>query len=226
MTQPRQSSLDRRFIADAAHHLRTPLAALQLQLELSLDAGLKQRQKAAVEHAIQAIGRVGHTLHQLLMLAQADAMRASGLATFDLDRIARDAVERTVALAITQGVDLDYAPPSAPVIVRGHPELLREAIVNLVDNALRYGASGGRVHVGVIAERREVYVRDEGAGIPAGELDNVRTRFYRVPGTAGEGCGLGLAIVDEVARQHSGRLILESGPCGKGVHARLGFPAT
>ena len=103
-------------------------------------------------------------------------------------------------------------------------ELLREAVSNLLDNALRYGAGGRHVTVGVASSSPEIYVEDSGPGIPEGERDRVRQRFYRMPGTRGDGCGLGLSIVEEIVRRHAGELVLESRHGGSGLRARFIFP--
>src|SRR5207237_1019835 len=132
----------------------------------------------------------------------------------DIDLIAREEVERRIDDALAAGVDLGYAGAGKPVWVRGQEELLREAISNLLDNALRYGASGRNVTVGVSAAAPEVYVEDAGPGIPAAERDKVRQRFYRIAGTQGDGCGLGLSIVEEIVRRHAGDLVLEESPGG------------
>jgi two-component system sensor histidine kinase TctE len=143
----------------------------------------------------------------------------------DIDLIAREEVERRIDDAVAAGVDLGYSGAGAPVLVRGVHDLLREAIANLVDNALRYGASGRHVTVGVRSEAPEVYVEDSGPGIPAEERERVCERFYRVRGSGGDGCGLGLAIVDEIVRRHAARLVLESGVNGRGLRARFIFSA-
>jgi two-component system sensor histidine kinase TctE len=217
--------LNQRFIADAAHQLRTPLASLRVQLELALREPDPVRHASAINDAVDALKRMGHTLHQLLTLAKADR-NESGFASearVDIDLVAREEVERRIDDALAAGVDLGYAGAGKPVWVHGQEELLREAISNLLDNALRYGASGRHVTVGVSAASPEVYVEDAGPGIPASERDKVRQRFYRIPGTRGEGCGLGLSIVEEIVRRHAGDLVLEESAGGSGLRARFIF---
>ena len=216
--------LNQRFIADAAHQLRTPLATLRVQLELALREQDAMRHAAAIDDAVHALTRMGHTLHQLLTLARADS-NESGVAQVlvDIDLIAREEVERRIDDALAAGVDLGYAGAGEPVWIRGQEELLREAVANLLDNALRYGAGGRHVTVGVSAVSPEIYVEDTGPGIPESERDKVRERFYRIPGTRGEGCGLGLSIVEEIVRRHAGALVLENRASGRGLRARFIF---
>jgi two-component system sensor histidine kinase TctE len=127
---------------------------------------------------------------------------------------------------VDAGIDLGYAGSGRSVPIQGVEELVREAVANLVDNALRYAGGGARVTVGVDADAPEVYVDDDGPGIPAVERVNVTQRFYRIAGTTADGCGLGLAIASEIAQRHGGRLALEEGGAEKGLRARLVFPAS
>jgi two-component system, OmpR family, sensor histidine kinase TctE len=224
----RAHELNQRFIADAAHQLRTPIATLRVQLELALREHDPERHTKAVNDAVGELARMSRTLHQLLTLARADEdgkTEPQAKTMVDIDLIARDEVERRLDDAVAVGVDLGYAGAGAPVLVRGAHDLLREAVANLVDNALRYGAPGRHVTVGVLSEGPEVYVEDNGAGIPESELGRVTERFYRVRGSAGDGCGLGLSIVNEIVRRHAGKLVLESGVNGRGLRARLVFAA-
>ncbi len=219
--------LNQRFIADAAHQLRTPLASLRVQLELALREQDAVRHETAINDAVLALTRMGHTLHQLLTLAKADRNESGGAsqARIDIDLIAREEVERRIDDALAAGVDLGYAGAGEPVWIPGQEELLREAVANLLDNALRYGAAGKLITVGVSAARPEVFVEDRGPGISESERDKVRQRFYRIPGTQGEGCGLGLAIVEEIVRRHAGSLVLENRADGAGLRARFIFEA-
>jgi two-component system sensor histidine kinase TctE len=217
--------LNQRFVADAAHQLRTPLAALRVQLELALREHDTERHARAINDAVNVLTRMGHTLHQLLTLAKADEDASDAPPLVDIDRIARDEVERRIDDAVSAGIDLGYSGTAQPVLVHGQEDLLREAAANLLDNALRYGSTGERITVGVEPEAPEIYVEDEGPGIPEKERDKVRQRFYRIAGTQGDGCGLGLSIVEEIVRRHSGRLVLETGSGGSGLRARLIFPS-
>lgn len=220
--------LNQRFIADAAHQLRTPIATLRVQLEIALREHDAERHTRAVTDAVSELTRMSRTLHQLLTLARADEKEDAiplSEGVVDIDLLAREEVERRIDDAVAAGVDLGYAGAGEPVLVQGVHDLLREAVANLVDNALRYGASGGHLTVGVRSAEPEVYVEDFGPGIAAPERDKVCERFYRVRGSTGDGCGLGLAIVNEIVRRHAGTLVLENGSTGRGLRARLIFPA-
>ena len=201
----------KRFIADAAHQMKTPLAGLRTQSELAL----RERDPAELRRALQQIAqgseRAAHLISQLLSLARMENLRdATAMAPLDLAGFARDVVSDWVPTAIERRLDLGFevevpsagAGPAATVV--GHPVLLRELLNNLLDNALRYTPSGGSVTVRVIADGRPVQleVEDTGPGIPDGERELVFERFYRVLGTGVDGSGLGLAIVREIAEQH------------------------
>jgi len=215
--------LNQRFVADAAHQLRTPLATLRVQLETALRERNPERHSRALNDAVAALGRMSHLLHQLLTLARADGSDAADVGSADIGLIGREEVERRLEEAVALGVDLGYSGPSHPVIVRGRGELLREAVSNLVDNALRYGGSGGQVTVGVQPQIPEIFVEDLGPGIPPASRSKALDRFHRLPGSAGDGCGLGLSIVEEIARRSGASLRLEDATPAGGLRARLLF---
>jgi two-component system sensor histidine kinase TctE len=217
--------LNQRFTADAAHQLRTPLTTLRVQLDMARRERDPERHGKALDEAVGALTRMSHLLHQLLTLAKADHADTEGRVSVDLGQIARQEVERHFDDAAARGIDLGYAGPPQPASVPGRADLLREAVSNLVENALQYGAAGRRVTVGVTANPPEIYVEDLGPGIPREELSKVRDRFYRIPGSTGDGCGLGLSIVDEIARRSNATLVLQAGSSGAGLHARLIFSA-
>lgn len=218
--------LNQRFIADAAHQLRTPLATLRVQLDVALRERDSSRHLQAINNAVALLTRMGRMLHQLLTLAKADENEFGnvGAGMVDIDLLAREELERRIDDAVAIDVDLGYAGPGRPVFVSGMDQLLREAIGNLLDNALRYSGCGSRVTVGVSTESTpELYVEDNGPGIPDNERTKIGQRFYRVPGVGGDGCGLGLAIVTEIARRHDARLVLETPAESKGLRARIVF---
>ena len=213
-----------RFVVNAAHQLRTPVATLRVALETARRERDPQSRSEAIDDAVKVVANMGRVLHQLLTLARTDEKGAhpGTEARADIDRIAREEVERRVDDALAIDVDLGYEGPGTPVIVAADSGLVREALANLLDNALVHGASGGHVTVGVVeGAEPELYVEDRGTGIPAAERDRIGDRFYRVPGTSAPGSGLGLSIVNEIARLYHGRLVLESGAHGIGLRARL-----
>ncbi|MBI2292941.1 MAG: sensor histidine kinase N-terminal domain-containing protein [Betaproteobacteria bacterium] len=221
-------SAQQRFIADAAHQLRTPLAGLKTQTELAL----RQQELSEVRHTLQhlhtATGRTTHLVNQLLSLARAEpgAVRAHALTALNLDDLARDTTTEWVPRAIERNIDLGFDGTPAAAGIERDVLLIREMLGNLRDNAIRYTPSGGRVTVRVAAERDQVElsVEDNGPGIPPAERERVFERFHRVLGSGAEGCGLGLAIVHEIAQSHNAKTRLGPGPGGRGTRVTVAFP--
>lgn len=213
----------RRFVSNAAHQLRTPLAAMQVELESSLRQQDPQAQQLALSGTLAGLSRLQHLVNQLLLLSRSeDAQGASlPLQVLDVATLARTVVERYADRALAAGVDLGYEGPDEGVPVRGDAPLLREALGNLLDNALRYGAVRGVITLSVQrdADGVQVWVDDDGAGIDAAERGRVTERFYRAS-SQGDGCGLGLAIVAEIAQRHDAGLEIGSAPMGG---ARVGM---
>ncbi len=207
----------RRFVSNAAHQLRTPLAAMQVELESSLRQHDPQAQQLALSGTLAGLARLQHLVNQLLMLSRSEDPHGSALPLqpVDLAALARGVVERYADRALAAGVDLGYEGPDDGVQVQGDPQLLREALGNLLDNALRYGAVPGVITLGVRQETKGVqaWVDDDGAGIAEAERTRVTERFYRAS-SEGDGCGLGLAIVAEIAQRHGAMLKIETAPLG------------
>lgn len=214
------------FLTNAAHQLRTPLAGLQAQLELMARdpaAGpLRDRLRAVYEGS----RRLGRTANQLLALARAEpaANLASEFQDVELHTLVEEAVSRHLDRALS--ANLDLGAEAMPTRVAGVAWLLRELLANLLDNAITYTPAGGRVTLRCGADGAGAFleVEDDGPGIAPSERERVVERFYRIPGATGEGCGLGLAIVDEIARSHHATLALEVGADGRGTRARVRFP--
>ncbi len=215
----------RRFIANAAHQLRTPLAALQMQTERALREQDPVRREAAIAQFRRAVTRARRLLHQLLTLARSERGAADRLqmVPVDLAELARDELESWADAAITQGADLGYEGPEHGAVVLGDAHLLHELLGNLLDNALRYGGTPARVTLTVFADADAIHlcVDDEGPGIAPSERELVLERFYRCPDSQGEGCGLGLAIAKEIMDRHRGELHLESNPRQAGLRVRI-----
>lgn len=211
-----QMAAQRRFIANAAHQLRTPLALLSTQASYALrESAADARQEALV--ALQASsGRLARLAEQLLTLSRAEpGSRRPRADRIDLTEAARHVLETQAPTAISRNIDLGLEE-AGPVPVIGDGTMLREMIVNLVDNALRYSAAGGTVTVKLAAVDGEAVltVADDGPGIPMDERDHVFERFYRIAGSTEEGSGLGLAIVREVVENAAGRVTLGDGAAG------------
>ncbi len=216
----------RRLIADASHQLRTPLAVLRAQADEALRQPDEAGMRAVVGRLADQTRSTSRLVAQLLTLARAErGAEHSGTAEpVDLARLGRDVCAALAPGAIERGIDLGFEGEAGPV-VRGMPALLRELLVNLVDNAVRYGRPMGRVTVGARADGDAaiLWVEDDGPGIPEAERTRVLDRFYRIPGTPGDGSGLGLAIVSEIAREHRASVELGDGPDGKGFRVEIRF---
>ena len=249
LLERQQSSLatQKRFLADAAHQLKTPLAGLRMQAELAareIDAGHSDPQllRASLQQMARASQRAAHMVNQLLSMARADARAGiEARDRIDLEALATDVVRDFVPRSLDAGIDLGYEgadsqlpdalqrPGQADVL--GHALLLRELISNLVDNALHYTPRGGAVTVRVVpdpfAQTVVLQVEDSGPGIPAAERELVFQPFYRALGTTVDGSGLGLAIVAEIAHQHGSTVQLDDArepgqvPIGEGPGARF-----
>jgi two-component system sensor histidine kinase TctE len=211
-----------RFLANAAHQLRTPLAGLQAHAELALAQAGSPRPELEQVHG--ATVRTARLANQLLALARAEPGSAGTPAPVNLRAVVEGAADEWVHRALARDIDLGFELSDAQI--SGDALLLREAFVNLVHNALEYTPSGGRVtaRTGVRNGHAYLEVEDDGPGIPAAEREQVLERFYRVPGTAGQGSGLGLAIVREIALAHRAEVEIGAGEAGRGCKVELRFP--
>ncbi|RDI98590.1 sensor histidine kinase [Dyella solisilvae] len=213
------------FLANAAHQLRTPLTGLKAQLEvLGRDtAGTPLQERIALLHG--GVDRLAHTANQLLTLARAEpsAHRDSHFTPLDLQHLVGEVIDSSLDRALAHGIDL--GADSRPVQVNGVYWLLHELLNNLIDNAIRHTPAGGNITIRCGAEDGHAFleVDDSGSGIPPSERERVRERFYRGGGNANDGCGLGLAIVDEVARVHRAQLSIHDGSTGRGARMRIDF---
>jgi two-component system sensor histidine kinase TctE len=215
-----------RFVADAAHQMRTPLAGLKMQAELAM----RQRDVVGVQQSMRQIAasadRASHLINQLLLLARADADAPPPMERVDLERVAQLQALEWVPRAMEREIDLGFEGTGRPAWIEGNALLLQELANNLLDNALRYTRAGGRVTVRVLQEDGEAVleVEDNGIGIDETDRDLVFERFYRVLGTETDGSGLGLAIVRGIADLHRARVRLVPNPHERGTIARAAFP--
>jgi two-component system, OmpR family, sensor histidine kinase TctE len=195
----------RRFIADAAHQLKTPLTGLRTQAELALRETSPDRLQTYVRQMLHAVERLADMTQKLLVLARAEAMSTQSalMEDVDLSRLVPEVAREWATLAIDRRIDLSFENFAGATVVRGNERLLHELFANLIDNAIRYTPTHGNV---VIVLRDEgglsVDIEDSGIGIAAEERDKVFDRFYRVLGTHTDGSGLGLSIVKEIAALH------------------------
>jgi two-component system sensor histidine kinase TctE len=216
-----------RFIADAAHQLRTPIAGLKTQTELALRQTPPGEAHATLKQLRSATERTTRLVNQLLSLARAEPLgaRAQPMQRLDLKTLARNTTTDWVPRALERNIDLGFEADAEHIEVDGEPFLLREMLNNLLDNAIRYTQTGGQVTVRVncSAGRACVSVEDNGPGIPESERTHVFERFYRVLGTGAEGCGLGLAIVREIAQSHGAEVKLDTAMDGTGTTVQIVF---
>jgi two-component system sensor histidine kinase TctE len=232
-----QAEGQRRFIADAAHQLRTPLAGLQAQVEAWAQAARRISPPGGrgtmlvpveqIEKLRSATRRTSQLANQLLALSRADArsMTAQPMERVELKPMCESLLESFLDAASAKQIDLGLE--AQPAAALGYEWLLRELLANLVDNAVKYTPEGRTVTIrcGPAERGAFVEVEDDGRGVAPEDLPHLFDRFYRVPGTQGEGTGLGLAIAQEIARVHHSQLQLESGTGGRGLRVTLRLPA-
>ncbi|HEX3835967.1 MAG TPA: sensor histidine kinase [Steroidobacteraceae bacterium] len=215
----------RRFVADTAHQLRTPITGLLGNLELLMKEPAAAAQRPRLQALHTGMENLARSANQLLALARADPSTsfAEQFDTVDLRALAGRIVEINVDRALNGGLDLGVE--AGAVAVRGNVRLLEDLLGNLVDNAIHYTPRGGHVTVraGLCDGRPYLEVEDDGPGIAEDQRGRVRERFYRIPGSSGHGCGLGLAIVSEIAEAHGAQFRLESGTASTGIRARVLF---
>jgi two-component system OmpR family sensor kinase len=217
----------RHFVADAAHELRSPLAALKLQAQGLQRAADEPARELAVARLTAGIDRATRLVEQMLALARHEASAASGAdrENVDVPELARLAISDAIAAAQARRIDIGVARAD-PVHVTGQPEALRMLLRNLLDNAVKHTPEGGRVDVGIaaVAGGAELSVEDSGPGIPEAERERVLDRFYRSGESQTPGSGLGLAIVKSIADLHGATVTLgRSGSLG-GLRVVVRFP--
>jgi two-component system sensor histidine kinase TctE len=216
----------KRFVADAAHQLRTPLAAVLLHAERAERATDTSSEREALGALHRSVERAARVSGQLLALARAEpeAVSAVELKPVDLTILTRQVGEEWIPRALERDVDFGLVVPDKPVLVRGDERLLSEVLSNLIDNALRYGHQGG--HVTLIVEAgppASLAVQDDGPGIAPEERSRIFERFYRVQHGNGDGCGLGLSIVEQIARLHQATVSVTDGADDRGSRFTVTF---
>ncbi|MGA8278097.1 MAG: ATP-binding protein [Rhodanobacteraceae bacterium] len=222
-------ALQQRFIADAAHQLRTPLAGLALHAERATANPRGADLDDALTHIGQLSARVVRTSNQLLALSrvQSSVANLQPHVRLDLSMLVADAIEARIHDAWRLGVDLGYAGPDSPVTTSGEAGALRELLDNLIDNALCYAGRGGVVTVGLATAQDGsicLSVEDDGPGVDDASLTRLGERFFRAPGAAHGGTGLGLAIVRHIAERHAARVVYAHAGAG-GLRVEIHFAA-
>ena len=217
------------FVADAAHELRSPLAALKLQVQGLQRAPDASARDVAVSRLVAGIDRATRLVEQMLALARHEASMAAGAKPepVDLAETARLVISDAVAAAQARRIDIGISHADAAAVVKGQPEALRMLLRNLVDNAVKYTPEGGRVDVGIAAQGGgvELSVDDSGPGLPEQERGRVLDRFYRSGEPQAPGSGLGLAIVKSIADLHGATVALAASPSLGGLRVLVRFPA-
>ena len=210
--------MQKRFIADAAHQMKTPLAGMRMQSELALRQSSPDEIHRSLEQLAKSSESATRLVNQLLALARAEnqSPQTSPFLPIELSELARNVVQDWVQMSFSRSIDLGFEQPGHPLMVEGNPTMLRELLGNLIDNALRYTPAGGTVTVRVRADLPRqlamLEVEDTGPGIAPAERAHVFERFYRILGSHTQGSGLGLAIVREIAQQHGAEVEIYNNP--------------
>lgn len=219
-------SSHRRFIADAAHQLRTPLAALSSQIEVALETPPAD-ENFFLHQLLSTTQRTTHLANQLLSLARLEHTEKFMYAAADveLQKVIQETAADFVSLSARKGIELEFN--LTPCNVAGSALMLRELLSNLLDNAVRYTPAGGRIWVSLKPLDKSILltVEDNGSGVQEEELIKLGTPFHRPPSNQTVGCGLGLAIVREITRLHGAEVFFAQGKNKQGVVVSIQFPS-
>jgi two-component system sensor histidine kinase TctE len=217
-----------RFVADAAHQLKTPVAGLKAQIELALGEAEPARVQHSLAQLYVSAERLSRLVQQLLALARNEPGAVGGvrLQAVDLEAFALEISMEWAPQALRRSIDLGFEGEQRPSLIDADPDRLRDLINNLIDNAVRYSREGGRVTVKVAGEgdERVLSISDDGPSIPPQERTRVFERFHRLLGGKADGSGLGLAIVSEIAALHGARIGVEDDHDGTGNRFTVHFP--
>ncbi|HEX2530593.1 MAG TPA: sensor histidine kinase N-terminal domain-containing protein [Burkholderiaceae bacterium] len=210
--------MQKRFIADAAHQMKTPLAGMRMQSELAMRQTSQEEIHKSLEQLSKSSESATRLVNQLLALARAENQtpEAKPFIPVELSELARGIVQEWVPTSFGRRIDMGFEQPGHPIMVMGNPTMLREMLSNLIDNALRYTPAGGSVTIRVRTDEEERHtmleIEDTGPGIAPAERAHIFERFYRILGSNVEGSGLGLAIVREIAQQHGATVDVFNNP--------------
>jgi two-component system sensor histidine kinase QseC len=220
---------NKRFSADAAHELRTPLAALKTQTQVALKATHHTDREQALLKVLQGVDRSSHVVAQLLTLSRLNQEETlNDIHPIDLHKITTEILTYLVPFALEKGIEIELAPSPTRSIIMGNDTAIGILVRNVVDNAIRYTPPKGSIKVEILSKKNGITLRvtDTGPGIPPELRERVFERFYRVLGTTAPGSGLGLAIVNQIAELHHAHIILSTPPNGKGLQFDVIFPNT
>ena len=216
-----------RFIADAAHQLRTPVAGLKAHIEIALREDDLPQVKRALAHLYTGVERLSRLVAQLLSLArnEPNTIKKLNFSPLDLNKLAFETTMDWVPEAYKKGIDLGFEGAERQIMINGDAVRLAELINNLLDNAIRYSRHGGSVTIRIPAQGKpRISVSDDGPSIPVAERQRVFERFHRLLGSHTDGSGLGLAIVQEIATLHGAEIALEDDSDGVGNAFTITFP--
>lgn len=218
---------EKRFAADAAHELRTPLAALKTQTQVALRTSDIFEQRKILQNIVLGVDRCTHVVQQLLTLSRLtpEASEVNDVVRFDLTKLTAEIMAQIAHLAVEKNLDIGLVAEQA-VFISGNPTAISILIRNLVDNAIRYTPAKGAIDVIVQAKSSGVLfaVIDNGPGIPEALYDRVFERFYRILGHKSPGSGLGLAIVQQIAKWHHAKISISVPEGGHGLKIAVFFP--
>lgn len=219
---------EKRFAADAAHELRTPLAALKAQAQVALNTNDIETKNIALQKLIASVNRSTHVVQQLLTMSRLvpEAAGINDVDSVNLVKLTREILALLAPVALEKNIDLSFESDKDSLVMVGNATALEILVRNLVDNAIRYTPDNGQVTVKVKRKAKELIleVADNGPGIPAELRQRVFERFFRVLGTKTPGSGLGLAIVQQICELHQGRMELDEPKTGTGLIIRVYFP--
>ncbi|TCS33503.1 two-component system sensor histidine kinase QseC [Paucimonas lemoignei] len=217
---------ERAFTADAAHELRTPLAAIKVQAEVALAATDEGQRRDAIQQLIAGVNRTSRLVQQLLMLARLEQPGKADMQTVDLSDVAAESVARFADEAMRRDMEPELKAESG-CLLQGNPVALAMLVDNLLDNAVKYGRAGGNILVSVASEGGGVALRvcDDGPGVTPQDRLRLADRFFRVSGSNVEGSGLGLSLVERIAQQYGGDVSFGPGLGGHGLGVTVKFSA-
>lgn len=217
-------AIQKRFIADAAHQMKTPLAGMRMQSELAL----RQTDQEEIHRSLLQLSKSSEAatrlINQLLTLARAENQTPAtqALESLELSELARGTVQDWIPASFSSRIDLGFEQADEPINIFGNPVMLRELLSNLIDNAIRYTPKGHSVTVRTALNKEQALaileVEDNGPGIVPAEREHVFERFYRILGSNVQGSGLGLSIVREIAQQHDAQIEIVDNPHHQDTH--------
>ncbi len=218
---------NKRFAADAAHELRTPLAALKTHVQVALKTDNEIDCNKALQKVIESVDRSSHVVAQLLTLSRlGEEETLTDIKPIDLHKLATEIIAYLAPHAIEKNIEIELSPPPLHPFILGSDTAIGILIRNVVDNAIRYTPAEGEVKISILDDGQHIILRicDTGTGIPAELRERVFERFYRILGTKTSGSGLGLAIVSQISKLHHAEVQLSTPASGIGLQFDVAFP--